>query len=85
MTHLAIALMQHQLSKNFGQDFSPLQSHWHSRNLASARALAEYDRHEFQLWAVGIVTARPMHDGKKGADRGIDGEIPFFDDHSGKS
>ncbi|KUK92358.1 MAG: DNA methylase N-4/N-6 domain protein [Thermotogales bacterium 46_20] len=48
-----------------------------------ARALAERDRYQFEWWALGKVGARPAQDKKKGADRGIDGYIFFFDDNSG--
>lgn len=41
----------------------------------SARALAERDPYQFQLWAVGRVGGQPRG---KGADRGIDGEVIFM-------
>ena len=42
-------------------------------NIAAARVLAERDKHQFQLWACGLVNAQPYQGGRKGADRGIDG------------
>ena len=36
-------------------------------------------------WALGRVAARPAQDKKKGADKGVDGLIVFFDDDSGKA
>ena len=33
----------------------------------------------------GLVDARPAQDKRKGADSGIDGDINFFDDNSGKA
>ena len=52
-----------------------------------AAALAEQDRFQFQWWALGLVGARPTPiEQKKGADKGIDGRLFFFDDpHSGKA
>ena len=42
-------------------------------DIAAARDLAERDKHQFQLWACGLVNAQPYQGGRKGADRGIDG------------
>lgn len=58
---------------------------------ASARQLAEDDRYQFQWWALSLIEARPLggagesKEGKKGADKGIDGVITFIDDSSGKA
>jgi len=49
------------------------------RDLTSARALAEKDRHEFERWALGKIGAASAQDKKKGADRGIDGRLKFLD------
>ena len=47
---------------------------------------SEHDgRHQFEYWALGLVDARPVGNGKKGADAGVDGFINFFDDNSGKA
>lgn len=43
------------------------------RDLSAARELAERDKHQFQLWACGLVNAQPYQGGRKGPDRGIDG------------
>ena len=51
---------------------------------ASAGALAEQDRYQFEWWALGLVDARPANDRRRGADAGVDGYINFFDDNSGK-
>ena len=44
-----------------------------------AATLAEEDKFQFQWWALGLVSARPVEQ-KKGADHGIDGKILFRDD-----
>jgi site-specific DNA-methyltransferase (adenine-specific) len=63
-------------------------------DLESAQQLAkdtENDgRYQFQWWACLLVNAQPQgaqegsKTGKKGSDKGIDGIIPFVDDHTGK-
>ncbi|MCC7178437.1 MAG: restriction endonuclease [Acidobacteria bacterium] len=47
-------------------------------SVQDAQALAEADPYQFQWWALGLVGARPA-EGKKGADKGIDGRIYFHD------
>lgn len=44
-----------------------------------AEALARQDPYQFQWWSLGLVGARPT-DGKKGADKGIDGRLYFHDE-----
>jgi hypothetical protein len=85
VTHLAIALMKHRLHDTFGQDLAPYEVIGAPEDLASAEALAQQDRYQFEWWALGLVDARPAQDKKKGADRGVDGHIYFFDDNSGKA
>jgi site-specific DNA-methyltransferase (adenine-specific) len=59
-------------------------------DISAARQLALDNRYQFQWWALGLVEARPVggeatgKQGKKGADRGIDGVINFIDDASAK-
>jgi len=85
ITHLAISLMRHRLHDTFGSDLAPYEVIGDPKDLSSARALAEENRYQFEWWALGLVDARPAQDKKKGADRGIDGYINFFDDNSGKA
>lgn len=85
ITHLAIALIRNRLHDTFGPELLPYKVIGDPKDLASARALADYDRYQFQWWAVGLVSARPAQDKKKGADSGIDGYIYFEDDNSGKA
>lgn len=42
-----------------------------------AADLAASDPYQFQWWALGLIGARPA-EGKKGADKGIDGRLFFF-------
>ncbi|MBA7586145.1 hypothetical protein ES708_28141 [subsurface metagenome] len=85
ITHLAISLMRHRLHDTFGPDLSPYGVIGDPKDLSSARALAEQNRYQFEWWALGLVDARPAQDKRKGADRGVDGYINFFDDNSGKA
>ena len=85
VTHLAISLMRHRLHDTFGADLSPYEVIGDPKDLSSARALAEQNRYQFEWWALGLVDARPAQDKRKGADRGVDGYINFFDDNSGKA
>jgi len=88
ITHLSIALMKYRLCHAFPDvQFAVVGE---PKDLGSARQLAQDDRFQFQWWALSLVKARPLggesgsKTGKKGADRGIDGVINFFDDASNK-
>jgi site-specific DNA-methyltransferase (adenine-specific) len=78
ITHLAITLIKHRLQDAFGAGVKytvigePV-------SLPDAQALAESDPYQFQWWALGLVGARPV-EGKKGADKGIDGRLYFHDE-----
>jgi len=85
ITHLAVALMKRRLEDTFGRELSPYEVIGEPVDLASARALAQQDRFQFQCWALGLVGARPARDPKRGADKGVDGVITFFDDDSGEA
>lgn len=89
ITHLAITLMKHRIEDTFHSDLSPYEVIGDPKDLESARALAKESEHEgryqFEWWALGLVDARPAQDKRKGADRGVDGYINFFDDNSGKA
>jgi len=85
ITHLAIALMKNRLHDTFDRELSPYRVIGEPEDLASARALAEENRYQFQYWALSLVNARPEGEPRKGADRGIDGNRYFRDDDSGKA
>ncbi|MGK2899178.1 MAG: DNA methyltransferase [Burkholderiaceae bacterium] len=71
ITHLAVSLIERRLKEAFpGIAF---EVHGTPTDIAAARDLAERDKHQFQLWACGLVNAQPYQGGRKGADRGIDG------------
>lgn len=83
ITYLAIEVIQRRMRDRFGEDFR-CEVEGIPTDLTAAAALANKDRYQFELWALGRVDAHSAHDGKKGADRGVDGCVYFFDDESGK-
>ncbi len=85
ITNLAISLMVNRLKDTFGPDLSPYEIHGVPKDLSGAKALATQDAYQFQWWALSEIGARPAQDKKKGADKGIDGWINFFDDSSGQA
>jgi len=92
ITNLAIALQKYRLQDAYGleagKDYLVIGE---PVDLASAAQLAQDSRHQFEWWALSLIRAQPINPGdssgkkgKKGADRGIDGQIVFIDDSGGK-
>jgi DNA modification methylase len=77
ITHLAIGLMRHRLQTAFGSA-AQFKVVGEPTDLDGARQLAEEDKYQFQFWALGLVGARPLEE-KKGADKGVDGRMYFFE------
>ncbi len=77
ITHIAITLIKSRLRDSFGEKVK-YKVLGEPRDLASAQQLAGEDQYQFQWWALGLVGARPVEQ-KKGADKGIDGKLPFND------
>jgi DNA modification methylase len=76
ITHLAIGLIRRRM-----QDAFPgiqIEVIGEPVDLGGARDLAQRDKYQFQWWALDRLGAQPVSGKKKGADRGIDGVIPFF-------
>lgn len=82
ITHLAIALIKNRMYSSFGDQVG-FEVIGEPISLADAEALAKQDPYQFQWWALGLLGARPVEQ-KKGADKGIDGRIIFFE-HKGQS
>ena len=80
ITHLAVALMKNRLKTAFdleaGRDYGVIGE---PQDEGSARALWEQDPYQFQFWAVSLLEAQPQSEQRRGADRGIDGMLYFFD------
>ena len=97
ITHLSIALQKYRLQDMFelvsGEDYEVIGE---PTTEAGARELAtdsaNEGRYQFEWWALSLVGAKPVggqagsRKGKKGADKGIDGVINFFEqDDKGKA
>ena len=93
ITHLSIALQKYRLGDMFGLtsgvDYAVIGE---PTNVDAARALAQDSdndgRYQFEWWALSLIQAQPLEGragsrkGKKGADKGIDGIISFFEPQS---
>lgn len=85
ITHLAIHLIRRRLRDAFGDEaLKTFTVVGEPVSKEDAQTLAETDPYQFQWWALGLVGARPA-EGKKGADKGIDGRIYFHDEKGGKT
>lgn len=92
ITHLSIALQKFRLQDQFGlvsgSDYEVIGE---PVDVDAARALAQdpdnQGRYQFEWWALSLIGAKPSggkagaRKGKKGADRGIDGVIHFFEEN----
>jgi len=76
ITYLAINLIERRMTDAFPG--LTVEVEGAPKDLASARDLAHRDKWQFQWWAVTMLNAQPVAGKKKGADKGIDGVIPFF-------
>jgi site-specific DNA-methyltransferase (adenine-specific) len=89
ITHLSISLMKYRLKDSFGlvehKDYAVIGE---PETISGARQLAKDDRYQFQWWSLSLVQAKPLggdagtKEGKRGADRGIDGIINFVDENN---
>ncbi|WP_017962931.1 site-specific DNA-methyltransferase [Rhizobium leguminosarum] len=75
VTHYAITLIEARLKSN--HPHAEFTVHGRPVDLASARDLARRDKHQFQWWAAWRLGSQTYREEKKGADRGIDGNILF--------
>lgn len=93
ITNLAISLQKYRLKDAYGleagKDYLVVGE---PKDLASAVQLSKEDRHQFEWWALSLIGAQPISPtddsgkkGKKGADKGIDGQLVFVDDSKGKA
>ena len=90
ITHLSIALQKYRLADMFelvsGTDYEVIGE---PATVDAARAMAQDSanegRYQFEWWALSLLRAKPVggragsRKGKKGADKGIDGIINFFE------
>jgi len=79
VTYLAINLIKRRLKDAFA-DAVQSEERGQPTDFQSAKALAELDKWQFQQWALSLIDARPRSAGEgKGADRGVDGLIYFYE------
>lgn len=71
-----------ELSKRLGRPI-PCSIEGMPRDFESAAKLAERDKYQFQWWANYLFNPHAIREQKKGADRGIDGEL-FFPNGPGR-
>jgi DNA modification methylase len=76
VTHYAVTLIEERLRK-LGVAASGYKVAGRPTALPEARELARRDKHQFQWWASWRLGAQVYHEEKRGADRGIDGNIFF--------
>jgi DNA modification methylase len=83
ITHLAISLIRSRLKEihvSIGKDYTIIGE---PADFASAEELAKTNPYQFQWWALSLIDARPTgqlskeEQGRKGADKGIDGWLTF--------
>ena len=78
ITSLAVSLIKSRLVADGAADYEVVGE---PTTVEDAAQLAKDDPYQFQFWALGLIGARPANP-KKGADKGIDGRLFFFDDAS---
>lgn len=75
ITYLAVDKMARRLRDHFpGIQFAIKGD---PQDVEGARALAERDRFQFQVWAISRLGGQPLDPDRPGADRGIDGYLLF--------
>ena len=89
VTHLAVGLIEKRLRDAF--DWVQFTTHGVPQDLAGARDMAARGRDdknyyfEFEKWALSLIAAQPGNLGKKGADKGIDGNLYFGPKSEGRA
>ena len=79
ITYLAINLIKRRLNDAFGGEIE-FEEKGAPTDFESAKRLAELDKFQFQHWALSLIGARPLREGeRKGADRGVDGLLYFYE------
>lgn len=89
VTHLAIGLIEKRLADAFGA--RNWTTHGVPQDIEGARDMAARGRgdknyyFEFEKWALSLINAQPGNLSKKGADKGIDGNLYFGAKHEGRA
>lgn len=80
--HLAITLTRHRLASTFGSDLNAYRLQGAPEEVSSAQSLAEDNPLGFDLWALGLVEARPI--GGDTCTMDMDGLITFQNPGAGE-
>jgi len=83
VTFLATHLIKSRLTEAFGDDVE-FEVVGEPTTKSEAERLAKEDPFQFEVWALSKVNARNADKGR-GADRGIDGRLPFHEKLGGKT
>jgi DNA modification methylase len=84
ITHHATTLIKSRLVDDYGPSIGDtIRVLGEPTTPDGAAELAATDPYQFQAWALGLVGARPINGVKKGADRGIDGNLYFHESEGG--
>jgi site-specific DNA-methyltransferase (adenine-specific) len=75
IAHYAMTLIEGRLKSSFPK--VTYSVHGRPTDLEGARELAKRDKYQFQWWAAWKLGSQTYREDKKGADRGIDGNIFF--------
>lgn len=75
VTHYAVTLIEERLRRSHPS--AAYTVHGRPTDNAGAVELARRDKHQFQWWAAWLAGAQSYREQKKGADRGIDGNIVY--------
>src|SRR5207249_10904995 len=79
ITYLAINLIKRRLKDAFGEEIE-FEEKGQPTDFESAKRLAELDKFQFQHWALSLIGARRLKEGEgKGADRGVDGVLYYYE------
>jgi len=79
VTYLAINLIKRRLKDAFGEEIE-FEEKGQPTDFESAKRLAELDKFQFQHWALSLIGARPRKEGEgRGADRGVDGLVYYYE------
>src|SRR6266516_7715992 len=79
ITYLAINLIKRRLKDAFGEEIE-FEEKGAPTDFGGAKQLAENDKFQFQHWALSLIGARPLKEGDgKGADRGVDGLLYYYE------
>ncbi|HUT02661.1 MAG TPA: DNA methyltransferase [bacterium] len=79
ITPLAINAVRSRLQQAFGPGVE-YEVDGLPKTVPDAEELAQEDRYKFELWALGLAGASEQREKKKGADRGVDGRLYFYDE-----